>query len=54
MDQENSKKTQEWIREIVLILSNIAEIEERIEKIKNQALLLYKQLDDKVDGEDQG
>jgi hypothetical protein len=44
-------KIQEQLRDVLLILSNINDMEERISKAKNNTMKLFEELDNAADGE---
>ena len=49
-DKERAK-AQELLRDVVVILSDISDIEERVLKTKEQGLEIFKKLDNIADGE---
>ncbi len=51
ISDEDRAKNKELLRETILILSNINDIEERSAKAKEQAMELFKKLDNVADGE---
>ncbi len=51
ISNEDRARAQDLLREVVLILSDINDIEERAAKAKEQTMELFKKLDDIADGE---
>ena len=47
----NRIEAQELIRTLLLVLSDVSVIEERVNSLKSRAMKLYKKLDDIADGE---
>lgn len=48
---EDRAEAVEMLREVIMILSNIADIEQRTERVTDRAMELFKKLDDTADGE---
>jgi len=51
--EQDMIKAQELLREVVVILSDVSDVEQRLASIKERATKLYEHLDNIADGENQ-
>lgn len=49
--KEDRIKAQQLLREVLLILSDANDVEERLSHVREESTKLYKRLDDMADGE---
>lgn len=53
MNKTDRKKAQQLLQEVLVVLSDVNEIEKTLSRIKNQTTELYTKLNNTANGEDQ-